>query len=252
MDLPFNNDSSSTNPLELTPEPQDSFKMFGQQMTGLGSGVTAAGAQDVEFRINAISELPYMRKIEGAWDGRGFYGNNLKVLYQIVNSVSDRPNTANWKEVDFNDTTLTTVLGETIDPIALENQNPAVNGFRLSYGNTSGATTYSCINDLNMVPNVTPEILQFGDEKFFYGNLETYIGATIYKTIFKINPNSSQFNTTSNPTRSKDPTTNPPVIRISEVGIYDSASELIGIGKLSRPAKLDSGATIMIELSLDF
>ena len=36
MDLPFNNDSSSTNPLELTPEPQDSFKMFGQQMTGFG------------------------------------------------------------------------------------------------------------------------------------------------------------------------------------------------------------------------
>ena len=211
-----------------------------------------AGNQDVEFRINAVSELPYMRKIESAWDGRGFYGNNMKVLYQIVDSVTERPNTALWKEVDFSGTSLTTLPGETINPIALENQNPTTNGFRLSYGNTSGATIYSSIDELNMVPNVSPEILQFGDEKFFYGNLETYIGATIYKTIFKINPNSSQFNTTSNPTRSKDPTTNPPVIRISEVGIYDSDSELIGIGKLSRPAKLDSGATIMIELSLDF
>ena len=211
-----------------------------------------AGKKDVEFRINAVDELPYMRKTENAWDGRGFYGNNLKVLYQIVNSVSERPNTANWKEVDFNGVSLTTSPGETIDPVALENQNPTVNGFRLTYANTSGATTYSAIDDLNMVPNISPEILQFGDEKFFYGNLETHIGATIYKTIFKINPNSSQFNTTSNPTRSKDLTTNPPVIRISEVGIYDSASELIGIGKLSRPAKLDSGATIMIELSLDF
>jgi hypothetical protein len=50
---------------------------------------------------------------------------------------------------------------------------------------------------------------------------KTYIGATIFKTIFDIRVNSGLFNATTNPTRSKDLSTNPPNIKVSEVGIYD-------------------------------
>jgi hypothetical protein len=212
----------------------------------------SAGKQDIEFRINTTGELPYMRKIESSWDGYGFYANNFKILYQIVDSQTDRPSSDSWKEINFSGTSLTGTLGQTISPTALENQNPTTNSFRLTYQNTSGATTYSSISPLNLAPNSSPTDLQFGDERFFYGNIETYIGATIYKTIFKINPSSSQFNTTSNPTRSTDSLGNTPAIRISEVGIYDSDGELVVIGKLSRPAKLESGNTIMLELGLDF
>jgi len=105
---------------------------------------------------------------------------------------------------------------------------------------------------LNMAPNNQPTYLQFGDERFFYGNIETYIGATIYKTIFDIRVNSSQFNATTNPTRSQDPTTNPPDIKITDVGIYDSAQNLVCIGKLSKPIPLSPNNTIMLELSIDF
>ena len=62
----------------------------------------------------------------------------------------------------------------------------------------------------------------------------------------------SQFNTTTNPTRSTDLTTNPPTIRVTDVGIYDSSQNLVCIGKLSTPVKLTAGNTIMLELSLDF
>ena len=103
-----------------------------------------------------------------------------------------------------------------------------------------------------MAPNSSPSNLQFGDERFFYGNLETFIGATIYKTIFDIRVNTSQFNSTSNPTRSTDDSTNPPNIKVSEVGVYDSNQNLVCIGKLSKPVALIAGNTIMLELAIDF
>ena len=43
-----------------------------------------------------------------------------------------------------------------------------------------------------------------------------------------------------------------PDIRVSEVGIYDSEGNLVMIGKLSKPVRLASGNTIMLELSMDF
>jgi hypothetical protein len=103
-----------------------------------------------------------------------------------------------------------------------------------------------------MAPKNQPTYLQFGDERFFYGNIETFIGATIYKTIFDIRVNSSQFSQTSNPTRSQDMNTNPSNIKVTEVGIYDLNQNLVCIGKLSKPVELMQGNTIMLELSLDF
>ena len=103
-----------------------------------------------------------------------------------------------------------------------------------------------------MAPNNQPSYLQFGDERFFYGNLQTFIGATIYKTIFDVRINSAEFSTTSNPTRSKDTANALPNIKVSEVGIYDSAKNLVCIGKLSQPVPLINGNTIMLELSIDF
>ena len=103
-----------------------------------------------------------------------------------------------------------------------------------------------------MALNSQPNALQFGDERFFYGNIETFIGATIFKTIFDIRLNSSFFNTTNNPTRSTDPLTNPPNIKVTDVGIYDSSQNLVCIGKLAQPVALEPGNTIMLELSIDF
>lgn len=214
---------------------------------------TTSSNKDVAFRVDDIDNLPYMRKIEDSgYDGVGFYAHKLKVMYQIVDEVVDRPEPDAWKEYDYTTTNLTTNLGETIDPIQLENQNPTTNGFKITTITDSGATIYDLIEVLDMAPKTFPMNLQFGDERFFYGNIEAYIGATIYKTFFPITINSGQFDTTSNPTRSKDASTNPPDIMVSEVGIYDEDKNLVIIGKLSKPTKLISGNTIMLELSMDF
>lgn len=213
----------------------------------------SSSKKDVAFRISETDLLPYMRKVESAgYDGLGFYATNFKLLYQKVQDPESRPDPAAWKVYDFTTTGLTTNVGETIDPKALENQNPTASGFILDVIKESGSTTFDLISILNMAPNSDPSMLQFGDERFFYGNLETYIGATIYKTIFDIRVNANQFVETTNPTRSKDTSTNPPNIKVSEVGIYDSSNNLVCIGKLSIPIALQAGNTIMLELSMDF
>jgi hypothetical protein len=214
---------------------------------------TTSVNKDVSFKIDNVDSLPYMRKIElGSYDGLGFYAYEFKVLFQIVDETTDRPDPETWNVYDYTTSGLTTAVGETISPVALENQSPITNGFIITSLIATGATIFDITQSLDMAPKTSPTDLQFGDERFFYGNIEAYIGATIYKTFFPVTVNSGQFDTTSNNTRSKDTSTSPPDIRISEVGIYDSSKNLVIIGKLSRPATLLAGNTIMVELSLDF
>lgn len=214
---------------------------------------TTSGPKDIDFRLVGTDLLPYMRKMEsGTYDGLGFHAHKFKLVYQKVSDAAIRPDTGAWKTYDFTSTNITGVAGETIDPKLLENQTPVVNGFNLDLIKDNAATTFDITQSMSMAPNVSPEKLQFGDERLFYGNINTYIGATIYKTIFDIRVNASQFNATTNPTRSKDTSTNPANIRVSEVGIYDTNKNLVCIGKVSTPVALLPGTTIMLELSMDF
>ncbi len=213
----------------------------------------SSSAKDIAFRINETDSLPYMRKIESAgYDGLGFHAHKFKLVYQTVSDASIRPDSGQWKVYDYTTDALTTVAGQTINPVALENQDSTATGFVLDVLKEVASTTFDITQSLNLAPNVSPEKLQFGDERFFYGNLTTYIGATIFKTIFDIRIDSSLYNLTSNPTRSKDLSTNPPKIKVSEVGIYDTNKNLVCIGKLSIPVALVPGNTIMLELSMDF
>lgn len=205
-------------------------------------------SKDIDFKINSVDLLPYMMKNVSEV---GFHAYEFKLIYQIVSGES-RPNPNDWRVVDFTSTNIVGNLGEAINPKLLENQNPYYNFQILNLVKDSTSSQYDITQVLSTTPILVPDILQFGDEKFFYGNVESYIGATIYKTIFDIRINSGQYNTTTNPTRDNNPSTNPPHIRVSEIGIYDSNYQLVIVGKLSSPIKLVSGQTIMIEMSLDF
>ena len=209
--------------------------------------------KDIDFRLIGTDLLPYMRKTElVGYDGLGFHAHKFKLVYQKVSDEITRPDSNLWKVSDFTSDAITSANGETIDPLLLENQTPFVNGFNLNETNDATATIFNLTSLISMAQNNSPDDLQFGDERFFYGNINTYIGATIYKTIFDITIDSS-FNLTSNPTRSKDLSTSPATIRVSEVGIYDSNKNLVCIGKLSTPIPLITQQnTINLELSMDF
>jgi hypothetical protein len=207
---------------------------------------TTSSAKDVHFKICETDLLPYMRKKETSLDGYGFYAHNFRLLYQIVSGQNDRPEPGSWKVYDYTSTAITTVAGQSIDPKLLENQSPITNGFYLDTIKDASSTTFNLISTLNLPLNASPEKLNFGDERFFYGNLSTHIGATIYKTIFDMTIDSAEFDSTTNPTKVDSAN-----LKISEVGIYDTEKNLVGIGKISTPITL-SNNTITLELSMDF
>jgi len=240
--------------------------LFDNDVTGSTTGLTTSmpcqyytkltnttpTPKNVSFHIDGLDQLPYMRKVEDpGYDGLGFYGREFKVLWQIVSDVADRPISDQWNVHDFTSTAITANANETIDPLLLENQDPAINGFTITETIATGATIFDIPADINAPLWNQPTNLQFGDERFFYGNVNSHIGATIFKTLFKLNVAQDEFIYTSNPTRDNTVPL-PPDLRVSEVGIYDSDRNLVVVGKASRPVKLINGATITMELSIDF
>jgi hypothetical protein len=206
-------------------------------------------SKDVEFKFENVGYLPYMRKKKSiTYDGLGFYADKFEVLYQIVDNTSDRPQSDQWLVYDYTSTGITNgISGETIDPLLIENQNPNVNSFKIDKNIFSGSTTYNLSDDISLPTNLQPNVLQFGDERFFYGNINTFIGATIYKTLFKFDINPTEINSTTNPTKENQNTN----FRISEIGIYDDKYNLIMVGKLSIPFEINNNI-IQMNLSIDF
>jgi len=203
---------------------------------------TSSSSKDVQFTISNTGLLPYMRQVESpTYDGRGFYAHNFNVLVQIVQDPDCRPSPTNWKQITWGG-----LSGQTIDPLTLEDQNPIINDFVVTNSRYTGATDFN-LSYLGIPLVSETGVLNFGDERFMYGNLNTWIGAKIYKTIFNFNIDGGLFTNTTN--RTKDTATN---LHFDEVGIYDSVGDLVIIGKFSSPIELPSNITIGVELTLDF
>jgi hypothetical protein len=156
---------------------------------------------------------------------QGFFGEKLEILCQKVTTGS-RPQPDGWRVIDF-----TSDLSAT-----------TVNGYITKDGLTG--TTFVITNNLyNSAPlynlddyititgaNDTGQQLNFGDEYYFYGSLETDIQATIYEMVCKVNLSDTEFKTSTNPTWNV--TTKP---YLTEIGLYDDQKNLMIISKLQSP-----------------
>jgi len=88
-----------------------------------------------------------------------------------------------------------------------------------------------------------PWLLQFGDEEFFFGNLETDIMATIYEMKYNVTVSNNQFNTSLNPTWA-----NANTVRITEIGLFDAQKDLMAIAKLRSPVKRQGTQTFVVKI----
>lgn len=255
----LNNNPSNNGVLEEGKVMYMTYRLSNQDVTFLPNSIhnqkylkiinNTTVTKDIEFKLENIGLLPYMRAIEDPnFDGYGFHADKFEVIYQIVDNMVDRPSPDKWLIYDFTTSGLTNgSVGQTINPIQLENQIPSVNGFKIDNSVLSGSSGYNLGLYIDLPSNLEPNVLQFGDERFFYGNIDTFIGATIYKTVFKFDIDPTQIVTTTNPTKEGVNTD----FRISEIGIYDNQYNLIMIGKLSRPYKINNNI-VQMNLSIDF
>lgn len=202
--------------------------------------------RDIEFTLEDVNYLPYMRqKEQNTYDGLGFYAHKFILLVQIVNN-GERPDPKSWIAIDYTNNVLTTLPSYTINPISFENQVAQTNSFTLTPARYSLGTTYDLTN--LEIPLITcPQDLQFGDERFFFGNLKTWIGACIYKSIFNIKITTNDYTKTDNTTWDEQSE-----LYFNEIGIFDDDEELVLSTKLSRPIKLYKNSKTDIEISLDF
>ena len=93
-------------------------------------------------------------------------------------------------------------------------------------------TNYLNLNQyiyLTPIGNVGPK-LNFGDEYYFYGGIETDIQATIYEMMYKINLNYTEFQKTSNPTWKSGTNS-----YITEIALLDDKKDVLVVSKLQSP-----------------
>jgi len=206
--------------------------------------------KDVQFRLSNVGELPYMRKPDApGYDGFGFFADKFNILCQVVDpTIQSRPVSSQWRLIDYTSASINGGAGA-IDPELLENQSSSNTGFLLTGDiyDAASASTFNLGTTLDMSSGEFYGKMTFGDERLFYGNLRTHIGATIYKTLFNINVDGATICSSSNP--SFDNTCDR---FITEVGILDDLQNLVLVGKLSRPIKIGDASTASLELTIDF
>jgi hypothetical protein len=162
----------------------------------------------------------------------------MKIICQLV-SGDTRPSPTQWKEIDVT----SQFVGTLVNGGFIVSSGITSQVFQVTLDDYTGATTYNLGNYLDLPTLAEPNVLNFGDEYFFYGNLETDISATIYEMKYLINLGNNQFTATSNPTlpQGADPF-------ITEIGLYNSNKDLMVISKLQSPVKRQGIQQFVVKL----
>jgi hypothetical protein len=153
----------------------------------------------------------------------GYSANEFVILAQITTGGT-LPTPTNWVEIDFTDKLAGSLVNGYIPSTAMTNTTFVIDVNRYDNG-----TPYD-LSDYIQLPTIgQDDYLNFGDEYYFYGNIQTDITATIYEMRFAVNLIDTQFTNSSNPSRIG------PNRYITEVGLYDSQKDLIVISKMQYP-----------------
>ena len=156
---------------------------------------------------------------------QGFYATQFEILVQKV-PFGERPIPENWKIIDF-----TSQINSMFINGYVTQQSLTATTFVISQENYSSSPFYNLNQYINLVPlNYSGASLNFGDEYYFYGNLETEIQATIYEMKYKINLSSSEFLVSQNPTWTFGTKS-----YVTEIALLDENEDILVMSKLQSP-----------------
>ena len=155
----------------------------------------------------------------------GFWATRFEVLVQKV-PTGTRPDPANWKLIDYTNNISASTINGYITEDALTGTT-----FVITEDLYNNAPYYNLNNYISLTPlGTTTAKLNFGDEYYFYGGLETDIQATIYEMMYKVNLNYVEFQNTSNPTWTPGTKS-----YITEIALLDSNKNVMVVSKLQSP-----------------
>ena len=154
----------------------------------------------------------------------GYTANSIKLLCQIV-SGDTQPNPILWREIDVTNE----ISGSSINNY-LTMSGLTGTTFQISESDYYSAPYYDLSDYIDLTPLNDTNVLNFGDEFYFYGNFETDIAATIYEMRYLVTLGRNEFTNTSNPTWTSGTTS-----YVTEIGLYDTNKDLIVISKLQSP-----------------
>jgi hypothetical protein len=155
----------------------------------------------------------------------GFYATQFQVLAQKT-VAGQRPDPSLWKLIDFTDQ----ISGMFINGYVTQ-ESLTASTFVVTAENYSSAPYYNLNNYIQLPQNgATGQQLNFGDEYYFYGNLETDIQATIYEMKYKINLSFNEFLVSQNPTWTPGTPS-----YVTEIALLDDNQDILVMSKLQSP-----------------
>lgn len=191
-----------------------------RRIAGPASGCSIT-PQDVAVRFG--DEFPYMNTSTSL---QGFKADQFKILCQKVTGDT-RPIPTEWREIDFTSGLPVAGTGY-LTPAGLIS-----NTFVITEALYNAATLYDLSTYMTLtLSGFTGSSLDFGDEYYFYGTIDTDIQATIYEMRFLCNLNSSEFQFSSNPTWTTGSTS-----YVTEVGLFNEDKDLLVVSKLQSPVQ---------------
>lgn len=187
------------------------------KIQGPSSGCSLT-SQNVTIRFG--NEFPFMTQSCSS----GFTANKMSILVQKT-SGDTSPDPAQWIEIDVTPDISGTTVGGYLTASGITGTT-----FTISQNDYSGGTIYDLNNYIDIPMNGETDKLNFGDEYFFYGNVDTDIQATIYEMKYAVNLPEEQFTNSSNPTSNISQNK-----YITEIGLYNSNNDLMILSKLQYP-----------------
>jgi hypothetical protein len=157
----------------------------------------------------------------------------------------------NWRLISSGGTGNGVYTGDTtdltIDPIKL-----LANQFVVSRQDFVSGSTYALSGEFSAFTqnnNVFISGLTFGNESFFFGNIQADILATSFKSIITVLAKNNDFNSSLN--QSFNGTLDPNTF-ITEIGILNLNNTLVAVGKPTYPITKNSSRYLAFQLEIDF
>jgi hypothetical protein len=212
---------------------------------------SSLGNSNIGFLVPDGSLFPFLKSSNQIQSGNDGYGWNARYLYAIAQIVDGTGTTvnadpANWSVVNITNQLdgYSTFSGKTIPPSAFTNSTI----INVSVSSVYNAPKYN----LSYLNYPTKQVndndkLAFGEEAFFYGNVDTDIYAIAYTTEIPAILPLNQYNSTTNSTWDQITP-----LSISEMGLFNNNNDLVGIAKLNNPISKDQNIYRTILFSIDF